>query len=158
MKRLVLTLVILLGFTSAGRALADAALDKAFFMANVTKSQLTQLEQSLDEESGIRVHKIEFATKCGDYDFHLKTSNLKLIDADFEVDDKCYLHQKTRNLSVSELKQLVSKRFSIDENAIKLRREGRFVEGRAFFDGLKYEFEADLKSGVIFNFNADLRE
>ena len=132
MKKLVLTLVILLGFTSAGRAFADAALDKAFFMANVTKSQLTQLEQSLDEESGIRVHKIEFETKCGDYDFRLKTSNLKLIDADFEVDDKCYLHQKTRNLSVSELKQLVSKRFSIDENAIKLRREGRFVEGRAF--------------------------
>lgn len=157
-NKLFILVISLLSLQSTVYAVQSEALDKALSLANVTKSQLTQLEQSLDEESGIRVHKIEFATKCGDYDFHLKTSNLKLIDADFEVDDKCYLHQKTRNLSVSELKQLVSKRFSIDENAIKLRREGRFVEGRAFFDGLKYEFEADLKSGVIFNFNADLRE
>lgn len=157
-NKLFILVISLLSLQSTVYAVQSEALDKALTLANVTKSQLTQFEHAIDEESGIRVHKFEFETKCGDYDFRLATSNLKLIDADFEVDDKCYLHERARNLSVTELKDLISKRFSIAKEAIKVRGKGRFVEGLAFFQGIKYEFEADLKSGIIFNFNADKRE
>lgn len=31
-------------------------------------------------------------------------------------------------------------------------------EGELFHDGVKYEFEIDPKTGIIFDWNADLRE
>ena len=34
---------------------------------------------------------------------------------------------------------------------------GRF-EGELFFDGIKYEFEIDPQTGIIFDWNADLRD
>ena len=34
---------------------------------------------------------------------------------------------------------------------------GRF-EGELFHDGIQYEFEIDSKTGIIFDWNADLRE
>ena len=34
---------------------------------------------------------------------------------------------------------------------------GRF-EGELYHDGIKYEFEFDPKTGIIFDWNADLRE
>ena len=45
---------------------------------------------------------------------------------------------------------------------VRMREEsgdgrGRF-EGELFHDGIKYEFEIDPKTGIIFDWNADLRE
>lgn len=34
---------------------------------------------------------------------------------------------------------------------------GRF-EGELYHDGIKYKFEIDPKTGIIFDWNADLRE
>ena len=66
-------------------------------------------------------------------------------------------------VTLEEAKQVVQSKVSgsSTEN-IRMWEEsddgrGRF-EGELYHDGIKYEFEIDPKTGIIFDWNADLRE
>ena len=87
----------------------------------------------------------------------------KIIGADYEVDEEWLDRLGGSPVTLEEAKQAVQSKVpaSSTEN-IRMWEEsddgrGRF-EGELFHDGIKYEFEIDPATGIIFDWNADLRE
>ena len=99
----------------------------------------------------------------GNYDFEIAITGGKIIDTDYEVDEEWLDRLGGSPVTLEETKQVVQSKVSgsSTEN-IRMWEEsgdgrGRF-EGELFHDGVKYEFENDPKTGIIFDWNADLRE
>lgn len=112
--------------------------------------------------NGIPVYDIEFETNYGDYDYEIAIENGAIVKADYEVDEQWLDRLGGNPVSVKEAKNIVLEKVpqaSFDD--IDIRREnadgrGRY-EGRLFFNDMKYEFEIDPATGIIFDWNADLR-
>ena len=86
-----------------------------------------------------------------------------IIGADYEVDEEWLDRLGGSPVTLEEAKQVVQSKVSgsSTEN-IRMWEEsddgrGRF-EGELYHNGIKYEFEIDPKTGIIFDWNADLRE
>ena len=65
----------------------DEAIAIACTDAGVSQRELFDTKQQREEESGIAVHKIEFETAYGDYDYAIAVEDGRIIDADYEVDE-----------------------------------------------------------------------
>ena len=65
----------------------DEAIAIACTDAGVSQRELFDIKQQREEESGIAVHKIEFETAYGDYDYAIAVEDGRIIDADYEVDE-----------------------------------------------------------------------
>ncbi len=66
----------------------DEAIAIACTDAGVSQRELFDIKQQREEESGIAVHKIEFETAYGDYDYAIAVEDGRIIDADYEVDEE----------------------------------------------------------------------
>lgn len=106
---------------------------------------------------------IEFETEYGDYDFEVALSGGRIVGADYEVDDEWLDRLGGSPVTADEAKAILqSKAPGVEAGDIALREEhsdGRLrYEGEAYGGGIKYEFEMDAATGVIYDWNADLRE
>lgn len=87
----------------------------------------------------------------------------KSSGADYEVDEEWLDRLGGSPVTLEEAKLIVqSKVPGSSTESIQMREEGgdgrgRF-EGELFHDGIKYEFEIDPATGIIFDWNADMRE
>ena len=139
----------------------DAALALAMENAGVPEKLYVYLLR--DRENDIPIFQVEFETQYGDYDFEIAIADGTIIGADYEVDEEWLDRLGGSPVTPEEAKQVVQSKVpaSSTEN-IRMREEGgdgrgRF-EGELFHDGVKYEFEIDPATGIIFDWNADLRE
>lgn len=141
--------------------------DKTAFMialddADVPHDDAYNIKVEQDGDNGIPVYDIEFETNYGDYDYEIAIENGAIVKADYEVDEQWLDRLGGNPVSVEEAKNIVLEKVpqaSLDD--IDIRREnadgrGRY-EGRLFFNDMKYEFEIDPATGIIFDWNADLR-
>ena len=141
----------------------DAALALAMENAGVPEKDAYNVKVERDRENDIPIFQVEFETEYGDYDFEIAVAGGKIIGADYEVDEEWLDRLGGSPVTLEEAEQVVQSKVpgSSAEN-IRMREEsgdgrGRF-EGELFHDGIKYEFEIDPKTGIIFDWNADLRE
>ena len=155
-ERRVLTHETLLGLTAAA---GRAALENA----GVPEKDAYNVKVERDRENDIPIFQVEFETEYGDYDFEIAVAGVKIIGANYEVDEEWLDRLGGSPVTLEEAKQVVQSKVpgSSAEN-IRMREEsgdgrGRF-EGELFHDGIQYEFEIDSKTGIIFDWNADLRE
>ena len=116
-----------------------------------------------DEDNGVPIYDIEFETDYGDYDFEVSIADGRIVGADYEVDEEWLDVLGGSPISLEEAADIVqSKVPGSDAADIKVWEEsgdGRArYEGELFFDGMKYEFEIDPHTGVLFDWNADLRD
>ena len=116
-----------------------------------------------DGDNGIPLWDIEFETEYGDYDFEVALSGGRIVGADYEVDDEWLDRLGGSPVTADEAKAILqSKAPGVEAGDIALREEhsdGRLrYEGEAYGDNIKYEFELDAATGVIYDWNADLRE
>ena len=154
------------GQTAAGEVSREEALAIAYANASVPEADAYNVKAERDEEGGIPIWDIEFETEYGDYDFEVAISGGRIVGADYEVDDE-WLDRLSRHtgspLTAEEAKTLLAgKAPGASAGDIALREErsdGRTrYEGEFYGDGIKYEFELDAATGVIYDWNADLRE
>ena len=116
-----------------------------------------------DGDNGIPIWDIEFETEYGDYDFEVAISGGRIVGADYEVDEE-WLDRLSRHgggpLSAGQAQDIVAAK-APDASSFLIREEhsdGRLCyEGEAYGDDIKYEFELDAATGVIYDWNADLR-
>ena len=148
----------------SGEISRDEALAIALANASVPEADAYNVKAERDEEGGIPIWDIEFETEYGDYDFEVAISGGRIIGADYEVDDE-WLDRLSRHtgspLTAEQAQDAVAAK-APDAQTFRLWQEesdGRLrYEGEAYGDDIKYEFELDAATGVIYDWNADLRE
>lgn len=141
----------------------DAALALAMENAGVPEKDAYNMKVERDRENDIPIFQVEFETEHGNYDFEIAITGGKIIGADNEVDEEWLDRLGGSPVAPEEAKQVVQSRTpaSSTEN-IRMWEEsddgrGRF-KGELYHDGIKYEFEINPATGIIFGWNADLRE
>ena len=152
------------GQTAAGEVSREEALAIAYANASVPEADAYNVKAERDEEGGIPIWDIEFETEYGDYDFEVAISGGRIVGADYEVDEE-WLDRLSRHgggpLSAGQAQDIVAAK-APDASSFLIREEhsdGRLCyEGEAYGDDIKYEFELDAATGVIYDWNADLRE
>ena len=98
----------------------------------------------------------------GDYAFEISMTTGEIVGADYEVDEEYLDTLGGSPVSIQEAVSIVqSKVPGSPAEDIRIWEEsddgrGRY-EGELFFNNIKYEFEIDPPTGIIFDWNADLR-
>ncbi len=150
----------------AGTGQADAANELsareaaaiAMKNAGVAAEDIFNLKTEHDEENGIAVYAVEFETKYGDYDFCVARRNGRIIDADCEVREEWIRRQPAARDSENAVRLEVVRRVpGASSSQVLLRRQKDRWEGLLRHDGFKYEFEADRRTGIISDWNAEMR-
>ena len=148
---------------ASGEISGDEALAIALDNASVPEPNAYNVKVERDGDNGIPLWDIEFETEYGDYDFEVALSGGRIVGADYEVDDEWLDRLGGSPVTADEAKAILqSKAPGVEAGDIALREEhsdGRLrYEGEAYGDNIKYEFELDAATGVIYDWNADLRE
>ena len=141
----------------------EEAIEIAMENAEVPAEAAYNIKAGRDRDHGRNIYDIEFETDYGDYDFEIDADSGEIVGADYEVDDEWVRRQADNEVSYEEAKELVSSKAEnapVDE--IGLREESEDgesrYEGRVIYDSMVYEFELDPRTGIIFDWNADLRD
>lgn len=148
---------------SSGEISGDEALAIALANASVPEADAYNVKVERDGDNGIPIWDIEFETEYGDYDFEVAISGGRIVGADYEVDDEWLdrLGRHTGSPLTAEQAQDAVAAKAPDAQNFRLWQEesdGRLrYEGEAYGDDIKYEFELDAATGVIYDWNADLR-
>ena len=148
---------------ASGEISGDEALAIALDNASVPEPNAYNVKVERDGDNGIPIWDIEFETEYGDYDFEVAISGGRIVGADYEVDEE-WLDRLSRHgggpLSAGQAQDIVAAK-APDASSFLIREEhsdGRLCyEGEAYGDDIKYEFELDAATGVIYDWNADLR-
>lgn len=141
----------------------DIAFSLALNNANVSRENAYNIKIQHDMENDIPIYQVEFETQYGDYDFEIAIANGAIIGADYEVNEEWLDTLGGSPITVDEAKNIIQNKVpGSSANNINIWEEnedgrGRF-EGELFYNGIKYEFEIDPQTGIIFDWNADLRE
>ena len=136
----------------------DYAVRIAIENAGVPKKDVFNLKAQRDEEGGLPVYSVEFETEYGDFDFCISRRDGSVVDADCEVDEEWIRRQRAVGNSEKIVRDEVLRRVPGAKAAdIRFKRDGDRYEGLLWHDGLKYEFEADTRTGIISDWNADMR-
>ena len=146
-----------------GEVSGDQALAVALENADVPSGQAYNVKVETDSDSGISVYDIEFETDYGDYDFEIAIRGGAIVGADYKVDEEWVYRQPRQEISVEQAKNLVCEKVPGASPAqVEIREESedgeRRYEGQFSYDSLVYEFEMDPATGIIFDWNAELRE
>ena len=126
--------------------------------AGVPRHDVMNLKAQREEEGSLPVYSVEFETEYGDFDFCISRRDGSVVDADCEVDEEWIRRQHAVENSEKIVRDEVLRRVPRAKAAdIRLKKEGHRYEGVLWHDGLKYEFEADTRTGIISDWNADMR-
>ena len=140
----------------------DTALAVALENAGVTENDIYNVKVERDRTDGISVFDIEFETDYGDYDFEVAVSDGTIVGADYEVNEEWLGRLGGSPVTMEEAKAIIQDKVpgaSADDIRIWEERDDGWAryEGELFHDGMKYEFEMDPETGIIFDWNADLQ-
>ena len=147
----------------SGELNGDSALSIALENAGVPEEDAYNVKVERDRENDVPIFQVEFETQYGDYDFEIALADGRIVGADYEVDEEWLdalggspvTQERAREIAASKVPGSSAGDVQIWEE----NEDGRVrLEGELFHDGIKYEFEMDADTGIIFDWNADLRE
>ena len=151
------------GGTSSGEISREEALAIALDNAGVPEGDAFNIKNETDGDNGIPIYDIEFETEYGDYDFEIAIDGGRIVGADYEVDEEWLDALGGSQVSLEEAAAIavgkVPGSSAADVTIWEESGDGRGrYEGELSFDGMKFEFEIDPQTGLIFDWNADLRD
>ena len=147
---------------SGGEISRDDALTIALGHAGVSQGEAYNVKVERDGDNGIPIYDIEFETDYGDYDYEIAIADGGIVGTDYEVEEEWACRQPEREVSEDEIRALVQQKVpGAPASDIQIRQErddGRFrYEGSLSYNDMYYEFEVDGQTGIILDWNADLR-
>ena len=151
------------GGTSSGEISREEALAIALDNAGIPEGDAYNIKNETDRDHGIPIYDIEFETEYGDYDFEIAIDGGRIVGADYEVDEEWLDALGGSQVSLEEAAAIavgkVPGSSAADVTIWEESGDGRGrYEGELSFDGMKFEFEIDPQTGLIFDWNADLRD
>lgn len=140
----------------------EQALETALKDAEVSSDQAYNIKIETDGDNSIPIYDIEFETDYGDYDYEIAIHGGKIVGADYEVEEEWVRQQNGQAVTTEEAKNIVADKVSgVSADEIQIQEESedgeKRYEGRLQYDSIVYEFEMDAATGIIFDWNADLR-
>ncbi|HIX64626.1 MAG TPA: PepSY domain-containing protein [Candidatus Anaerotruncus excrementipullorum] len=149
--------------SSSGEISREEALAIALDNAGVPEGDAYNIKNETDGDHGIPIYDIEFETEYGDYDFEIAMDGGRIVGADYEVDEEWLNTLGGSPVSMEEATEIVAGKVpgssAADVTIWEESGDGRGrYEGELFFDGMKFEFEIDPQTGIIFDWNTDLRD
>ena len=153
--------------SSQGQQGADAvsrerALQIAMENAGVNEGDVYNIQVERELENGAPIYDIEFETDYGDYSYEVSRETGDIIGADYELND-WYLNEAGGSpVTMEQAQALIQSKVPgaplEDIRIWEERDDGRtYYEGELFYNNVKYEFEIDAQTGIIFDWNVDLR-
>lgn len=151
------------GAASSGEIGSEAAFAIALENAGVPEGDAYNVKVEPDRENDISIWQVEFETDYGDYDFEIAVDGGRIIGADYEVDEEWLDFLGGSPVDEDGARAAVAGKVdgaSADEVQVwEESDDGRVrYEGELYHDGIKYEFELDGQTGILFDWNADMRE
>lgn len=148
--------------SGTGEISSDDALTAALSDADVKKEDASRVNVQRDTEDGIAVWNVEFTTDYGEYEYDIAVADGSVASADWEIHEQQLDQMGGSPVSAEQAKEIVADHISgASASDIQIREErddGRErFEGELFFDGMKYEFEIDKQTGIITDWNAEMR-
>ena len=147
----------------SGETDRDSAFALALENAGVPEGDAYNVKVEQDKEHEISIWQVEFETDYGDYDYEIAVADGRIVGADYEVDEEWLASLGGSPADEDEAKTIVAgKAGGAAAEEVQIWQESddgqaRF-EGELYCDGMKYEFEMDAQTGIIFDWNADMRE
>lgn len=140
----------------------DAALQIALKNAGVEQQDAYRIKVQQDWENGIPIFDIEFETNYGDYDYEIALHSGDIVGADYEVEEEFLYTLGGSPVTAEEAKAIVQQKVpGAPLESIQIweeRDDGRRrYEGELYYQNMKYEFEIDPQTGILFDWNADFR-
>lgn len=151
------------GAVSSSEIGSEAAFAIALENAGVPEGDAYSVKVEPDRENDISIWQVEFETDYGDYDFEIAAGSGRIIGADYEVDEEWLDFLGGFPVDEDGARAAVAGKVdgaSADEVRVwEESDDGRVrYEGELYYDGIKYEFELDGQTGILFDWNADMRE
>ena len=151
------------GGASSGEISRKEVLAIALDNAGVPEGDAYNIKNETDRDHGIPIYDIEFETEYGDYDFEIAIDGGRIVGADYEVDEEWLDALGGSQVSLEEAAAVAAGKVpgssAADVTIWEESGDGRGrYEGELSFDGMKFEFEIDPQTGIIFDWNADLRD
>lgn len=148
--------------SSGGEISRDDALTTVLEHAGVSQGEAYNVKVERDGDNGIPIYDIEFETDYGDYDYEIAIADGSIVGTDYEVREEWAYQQPEQSVSEDEVRALVQQKVpGAPASDIQIRQErddGRFrYEGSLSYNDMYYEFEVDGQTGIILDWNADLR-
>ena len=163
-KSIIFSALILFASAVPGYAVTPHdAFQIALRNADVPISDVQKRKIESDDSYGFLVYDIEFETEYGDSDFSIAREDGRIVGADYEVDEEWLSVLGGSAVTLEEAVTVVQGKVpGVSAEEIQIWEEhgdgrGRY-EGELFYGGMKYEFEIDPRTGLIFDWNADLRD
>ncbi len=147
----------------SGQMNEDSALELALQNAGVPETDAYNIKVESDRENDISIYQVEFETDYGDYDFEIAVIGGAIVGADYGVDEQWLDALGGNPVDMDGARAVVQSKVP-GSSAEKIQlweenRDGReCYEGELYFGSMKYEFEIDSQTGIIFDWNADFRE
>ena len=140
----------------------EEALAIALSNAGVPEADAYNVKVEQDRDGGIPIYDIEFETEYGDYDYEIAVDGGRIVGADYEVDEEWLDALGGEPVTLEEAQSAVAEKVSgASPSDVQIWEEGgdgrSRYEGTLSLDGMYYEFELDPQTGIIFDWNADLR-
>ena len=131
--------------------------------AEVPEDDAYNVKVEKDRENDISIWQVEFETDYGDYEYEIASADGRIVGADYEVDEEWLDSLGGSPVDEDGARSIAAGKAggaSADEVQIwQESDDGRSrFEGELFWNGIKYEFELDAQTGIIFDWNADMRE
>ena len=161
--------VLLEGNSGSQEEIFSSAIDKeealsiALANAGVPEEDAYHVKIERDGDHDIPIYDIVFETDYGDYDFEVSISGGQIVGADYEVDEQWLDALGGKAVTLEEARAIIQAKVpGASPDMIQIWEEhgdgrGRY-EGELSYNNMKYEFEMDPKTGIIFDWNADLRD
>ena len=148
---------------SSGQEISrDQAFSIALENAGVSQSDAYNVKVERDGDNGIPIYDIEFETQYGDFDYEVAIADGSIVGSDYEVQEEWAYRQPENPVSEDQVKSLVQQKVpgapADDIHVWQEQEDGRpRYEGSLSYNNIYYEFEVDSQTGVILDWNADLR-
>lgn len=137
----------------------EEALALALEHADVSRRDVRNLKIERGEESGVPVYKVEFETVFGDFDVAVARRDGRVVDADIELREEWVRRQRPAADPEGAARREAARRVpGARPEDVRLRRKGSRWEGVLRHEGFKAEFEADRRTGILFDWNLEKRD
>lgn len=137
----------------------EEALRIALGYVGVARRDVRNLKIERGEEGGVPAWKVEFETAVGDFDVAVSRRTGTVVDVDCEIREEWVRRQKAVPNAEESVKREAARRVpGARPGDVRLRREGDRWEGVLRHDGFKAEFEADRRTGILFDWNLEKRD
>lgn len=146
-------------FAAPAQVDREEALRIALGHVGVARRDVRNLKIERGEEGGVPVWKVEFETAFGDFDVAVSRRTGTVVDADIELREEWVRRQRPAADPEAAARKEAARRVpGARPEDVRLRREGNRWEGVLRHEGFKAEFEADRRTGILFDWNLEKRD